>query len=146
MHCNRNTTSNGNLVYLLMMNCDDVGQKCCFPLREEHEFTSSFDVLIFSLNTSVSRKDLHVSARHKLMFPLNGKQLIVSSLRTSTSQLHTNSLPPHTKVSPLYKSGISLPCTSSSPLCTGILSLCNKPHYCMPISHHCTRYSHIMAC
>ena len=30
---------------------------------------SSLEVPIFSLDASVSRKDLHVSARHKLMFP-----------------------------------------------------------------------------
>ena len=73
MHCNRNTTCNGSLVYLLSLKRCDVGQKCRCQLREEHELTSSLDVPIFSLDESVSRKDPHVSARHKLRFPSQWK-------------------------------------------------------------------------
>ena len=58
-----------NLVCFLTLKRCNVWQKRCLPSRGEHEFMSSRDISIFSLDTSVSRKDLHVSARHKLVFP-----------------------------------------------------------------------------
>ena len=54
--------------WLTLKRCD-VGQKCCFSLRGEQEFMYSLDVPLFSHDASVSRKDLHVLARHKLLFP-----------------------------------------------------------------------------
>ena len=69
MHCSRSTTCDGSLVCLLTLKRRDVGQKCCLQARGEQVFMSSLDVGIFSLDASVSSKDLHVSARHELMFP-----------------------------------------------------------------------------
>ena len=58
----------GQFGLLTLKRCD-VGQKRCFPLGGEQQFMSSFEVPIFSLDASVSRNDLHVSARYKLLFP-----------------------------------------------------------------------------
>ena len=47
---------------------------------------SSFDVPIFSLNASVWRKDLHVSPRHKLLFPSQWETTFLSYITTIQRQ------------------------------------------------------------
>ena len=60
-------TCHGKLVCLLTVKRCNVAHNS-FPWREEQHFVYSLEVANFSLDASVSRKDLLVSARHKLMF------------------------------------------------------------------------------